>query len=98
MQLQRWPALRNGDVIEITIQQLGRVLFTQTLTLTNAGTAIETNMRRGVGVVNIKALNEGFASPNTAEITINNVTDGDSVQQYSLRTGENATLRVQTGR
>jgi hypothetical protein len=90
--------LEDGDVIEITIQQLGRVLFTQTLTLTNAGTAIETNMRRGVGVVNIKALNEGFASPNTAEITIDNVTDGDSVQQYSLRTGENATLRVQTGR
>jgi hypothetical protein len=90
--------IEDGDNIQIEIIQFGRVLFTQTLTLRIGGTPITAQMRPGVGLVNILALNEGFASPNTAEITVQNVVAGDSVQQYSLRTGENATLRVQVGR
>jgi hypothetical protein len=90
--------LEDGDIIDITITQLGATLFTQRLTLKNAGTAILTNLRQGVARVEIFAVNEGFASPNTAEISVNNVTAGDSVQQYSLQTGEIAILRVQTGR
>ena len=90
--------LEDGDIIDITITQLGQTLFRQRLSLTNAGTAIQSNLRQGVGRVEIFAVNEGFASPNTAEITIDNVVDGDPVQQYQLRTGEIAILRVQTGR
>lgn len=90
--------IEDGDNIQIEVIQFGRILFTQTLTLRTGGTPIEAQLRPGVGLVNILALNEGFASPNTAEITVQNVVAGDSVQQYSLRTGENATLRVQVGR
>ena len=90
--------LEDGDNINVTISQFGREIFTQDLSLLNAGTEFNINLRPGVASVVITALDEGAISPNTAEITLENVIEGDAVQTYSLLTGEQAVLRVEPGR
>ncbi len=66
--------------------------------MTHSWTDFDINLRPGVASVVITAINEGALSPNTAEINIENVTEGDAIQTYSLRTGETAVLRVEPGR
>lgn len=88
----------DGDIINVVISQFGRSIFETELSLLNAGTDFEINLRPGVASVVITAINEGAFSPNTAEINLQNVVEGESVQTYSLLTGETATLRVNPGR
>jgi hypothetical protein len=88
----------DGDIINIVISQFGRSIFETELSLLNAGTDFEINLRPGVASIVITAINEGAFSPNTAEINLQNVVEGESVQTYSLLEGETATLRVNPGR
>jgi hypothetical protein len=87
--------LQDGDIIDIEITQFGRVIFTTRLSLLNAGTSFVHGLRPGVAQMIITAVNEGSASPNTAEIQIDDVVRGEDTQQYSLRTGQSATLRIE---
>lgn len=90
--------LEDGDVVTLVITQLGRTLLNQTLTLRNAGDTLAATLRPGVAAVSITALNEGFASPNTARVVIDDVVEGVGDQSYSLQTGESAVLRVEVDR
>ena len=90
--------LEDGDDINIVISQFGRSIFETDLSLLNAGTDFEINLRPGVASIVITALDEGDISPNTAEISLQNVVEGEAVQTYSLLEGETATLRVNPGR
>ena len=87
--------IEDGDIIDVTLQQFGKTLYTGQLSLLNAGTAFKQQLRSGVAQLTIRALNEGTAPPNTAQVTIDNVVRGSADQQYSLKTGETATLRVE---
>lgn len=90
--------VEDGDIINIVISQFGRSIFETELSLLSAGTNFEINLRPGVASIVITAINEGAISPNTAEINLQNVVEGESIQTYSLQEGQTATLRVNPGR
>ena len=90
-------ALEDGDAIRISVSQFGRDLFNSSFVLTNAGQSINVPLRPGVAAVEVTALNTGEFPPNTAAVTISNVTNGEDVQTYSLGEGEQGILRVNTG-
>lgn len=95
--IMRDYSLEDGDIVDVVITQFGRKIFETRISLLNAGTDFNINLKPGVAAIEITAVNEGYSPPNTAAITINNVTEGESEQTYSLRTGETATLRVEPG-
>jgi len=95
--IMRDYSLEDGDIVDVVITQFGRKIFETRISLLNAGTDFNINLQPGVAAIEITAVNEGYASPNTAAITIDNVTEGENEQTYSLRTGETATLRVEPG-
>lgn len=88
-------SLEDGDIIDIELTQFGRNIFTTRLSLLNAGTEFLQTLRPGVARLLITAVNEGFSSPNTAEINIKNVVRGQANQSYSLNTGQTAALRIE---
>ena len=56
---------------------------------------ITLNLKRGSNDIVIVALNEGSSSPNTAEVAISHVTEGNSVQvSDGLDTGEKAEFSI----
>lgn len=95
--IMRDYSLEDGDIVDVVITQFGRKIFETRISLLNAGTDFNINLQPGVAAIEITAVNEGYASPNTAAITIDNVTEGENEQTYSLLTGETATLRVEPG-
>lgn len=89
--------VEDGDIIDVEITQFGRILYQKQITLTNVGDHFNIALQRGVAGLTVFAVNEGMLPPNTAEVTIDNVVRGDKTQQYSLRTGEFATQRIEVG-
>lgn len=88
--------LEDGDLVDITVEQFGRTIFTTRLSLLNRGTEFLHLLKRGVARLVITAVNEGAISPNTAELNLKNVVRGNATQTYSLRTGDQAVLRIET--
>jgi hypothetical protein len=86
--------VEDGDIVDVTVTQFGRTIFTGRTNLTNAGTSTSVNVRPGVSSIELTAVNEGRLRPNTAEINFENVTEGEAVQTYSLSEGETGTLKV----
>lgn len=95
--LLRDHALEDGDIVQIRITQFGRVIYEGQVNLTNAGEVFDLMVGRGVASLEIFAVNEGYSSPNTAQITVENVVRGEATQTYSLQTGQTATLRIEAG-
>lgn len=95
--LLRDHAAEDGDIINVRISQFGRVVYEGEVSLTNAGEQFTRLLKRGVASLDILALNEGSSSPNTAQITVDDVVRGEATQTYSLSTGETATLRIEIG-
>lgn len=95
--LLRDHALEDGDIVRIRISQFGKVIYEGTVNLTNAGQVFGMLLGRGVASLEIFAVNEGSASPNTAQITVDKVVRGQATQTYSLNTGQTATLRIEAG-
>lgn len=60
-----------------------------------ASAIVVRGLGRGVASLEILAVNEGSARPNTAQIKVDNVVRGEGTQTYSLATGETATLRIE---
>lgn len=89
--------IEDGDIVDVEVTQFTRTVFSQRVNLTNAGQRFDIGLNPGVATVNIEAVNEGALSPNTAAINIFNISQGDDNQDYSLRTGERAVLRVAVG-
>ena len=94
--LLRDHGAQDGDIVQITIQQFGRPIYQGRLSLTNAGDNFTLPLRSGVASLTIYAENEGQFSPNTAQINVQNVVDGEATQTYNLLTGQSATLRIAT--
>jgi len=86
--------LEDGDIVSLNIEQFGRTLFNANINLTNAGQTVQVNLNPGVASLEAFAVNEGAVSPNTAEISISNISEGEELQTYSLSTGETATLKI----
>ena len=95
--LLRDHALEDGDIVRVRISQFGHVIYEGTVNLTNAGEVFGMLLGRGVASLEIFAVNEGSASPNTAQITVDKVVRGQATQTYSLNTGQTATLRIEAG-
>jgi hypothetical protein len=95
--LLRDHALEDGDIVRVRISQFGRTIYEGEISLTNLGQIFNLGVGRGVASLEIFAVNEGFSSPNTAQITVDNVVRGEGTQTYSLNTGETATLRIEAG-
>jgi len=87
----------DGDRVNIAVSQFGRSLLNQSLTIKTSGTSFSVPVRPGVVTVNLTALNTGEFPPNTAALSIQGVTGGDSNQNYSLDEGGTAGLRVNVG-
>jgi hypothetical protein len=88
--------LEDGDLVDISVEQFGRTIFTTRLSLLNRGTEFLHLLKKGVARLVITAVNEGAVSPNTAELNLKNVVRGNAIQTYSLRTGDQAVLRIET--
>jgi hypothetical protein len=58
------------------------------------GTDFELVLQEGSNLLEIVAVNEGGVSPNTAELAITNVVEGDSVQEWRLLAGERGSLTI----
>ena len=95
--LLRDHALEDGDIVRVRITQFGHVIYEGTVNLTNVGEVFGMLLGRGVASLEIFAVNEGSARPNTAQITVDDVVRGQATQTYSLATGETATLRIEAG-
>lgn len=95
--LLRDNALEDGDIVRVRISQFGRIIYEGQISLTNIGNLFNLGLGRGVASLEIYAVNEGSAPPNTAQISVDNVVRGQGTQSYSLRTGETATLRIEAG-
>lgn len=82
----------DGDHIQIALN--GEIAL-EDHTLTEEGTIVSLNLKRGSNQIVIVALNEGTSSPNTVEVAISHVVEGSSVQvSDGLHTGEQAEFNI----
>jgi archaellum component FlaF (FlaF/FlaG flagellin family) len=82
----------DGDTVDIILNGItvsaGHVLAGP------PGTQMELILQAGLNLLEVVALNEGSISPNTAELIISNVVEGESVQEWRLLTGETGSLTI----
>jgi hypothetical protein len=82
----------DGDTVDIILNGLtvsaGHVLAGP------PGTDVELVLQAGLNLLEIVALNEGSISPNTAELSISDVIEGESVQEWRLSAGEIGSLTI----
>ena len=81
----------DGDRVNVYLN--GR-LISNNLMLKRNRTNIRLNLSTGSNVVEIKALNEGSQSPNTASMKITNVVQGKSQQKWGLKRGQTGRMRI----
>jgi hypothetical protein len=56
---------------------------------------VSVKLNSGENTVTVVALNEGDSPPNTVEVTVSNVVQGDSVQvSQGLATGQSASFTI----
>jgi PKD repeat protein len=75
----------DSDTIAI---YLNHKIIRSSLVLKKEKTKIELNLTDNINIIEIKALNEGTVSPNTASIEIEGVIEGENKQSWRLKTGE----------
>lgn len=96
----------NSRVITVSVWDHGRIdgdrvnlylngrMIRSNLKLKKNRTNIQLNLSIGSNVVEIKALNEGSISPNTASMKITNVIKGKSEQKWQLKRGQTGRMRI----
>ncbi|GAB4142428.1 MAG: hypothetical protein Tsb009_12760 [Planctomycetaceae bacterium] len=57
-------------------------------------TRLSLNLADGVHTLTVKALNQGTSGPNTASISISNVTKGKSSQRWNLKTSQQTSMKI----
>ncbi len=82
----------DGDTVDIVLN--GETVVASHVLVGPPGTDIPLTLAQGPNVLEIIALNEGAVSPNTAELTISNVVEGEAVQEWRLATGEVGILTI----
>ena len=81
----------DGDQVDL---YLNGAPVASDILLTNAGVTYHVTLISGTNTLTIHADNEGTAPTNTSELTISNVTSGNSVQTWVLTTGQDATMTI----
>ena len=82
----------DGDIIDLYLNG-NKILSSYTLTSTAHGVNVKLNS--GENEVTVVALNEGASSPNTVEVSISHVVQGDSVQiSVGMKTGQSASFKI----
>ncbi|MEE8441459.1 MAG: hypothetical protein V3S41_07045 [Spirochaetia bacterium] len=82
----------DGDTVDIILN--GTIVGAAHVLVGPPGTDLELTLQAGVNVLEVVAVNEGAISPNTAELVISDVVDGESIQEWRLTTGESGTLTI----
>jgi len=82
----------DGDTIDILLN--GSPVVTSHVLLAAPGTDFELVLQAGTNELEIVAINEGTVSPNTAELAISDVVEGEPVQDWRLSTGESGSLTI----
>lgn len=81
----------DGDRVDLYLN--GRVVR-QNILLQRAKTTFQLQINRGANTLEIRALNEGSSSPNTASMEISHVVQGRQNQKWNLKTGQTGRLRI----
>jgi len=82
----------DGDIIDLYLN--GEKILSN-YTLTSSAYGVSVKLKSGENQVTVVALNEGDSSPNTVEVSISHVTQGESVQvSQGLSTGQSASFKV----
>jgi len=82
----------DGDRIQLL---LNGAIVLEDHTLTETGTIVNLDLKKGTNQVVIQALNEGYSSPNTVYVAISHVVEGPSEQvSDGLLTGEKAEFTI----
>lgn len=95
VQVRIWDhGQEDGDIVQLFIN--GKPV--QQLRLTRAGATLSFPLAYGQHRLDVRALNEGSTSPNTASISISGVVQGNPQQRWSLKTGQTDGLTITVGR
>jgi hypothetical protein len=82
----------DGDTVDVL---LNGVVVSEGLVLPgDPGADVVLELRSGPNVLEIVAVNEGSVSPNTAQLLISDVTEGESAQEWRLLTAEVGRLTI----
>ena len=82
----------DGDRIDLFVN--GKKVMGDVL-LTSSPQTVRVKLNSGENTIQVTALNEGTHSPNTVEVSITNVTEGNAVQISSgLKTGQSTSFNV----
>jgi hypothetical protein len=82
----------DGDTVDVILN--GEIVLDNHVLIEAPGTDLALALESGVNLLEIFAVNEGGISPNTAQLLISNVIDGESDQQWRLTTGETGSLVI----
>jgi archaellum component FlaF (FlaF/FlaG flagellin family) len=82
----------DGDTVDIVLN--GSSVVAGHVLAAPPGTNFNLTLAAGPNLLEIIALNEGAVTPNTAELAISNVIDGNAVQEWRLATGETGALTI----
>lgn len=82
----------DGDTVDIILN--GITVSAAHVLVGPPGTNLGLTLRAGMNLLEVVALNEGTISPNTAELIISHVLEGESIQEWRLATGERGSLTI----
>jgi hypothetical protein len=82
----------DGDTVDIVLN--GETVGAGHVLAAPPGTVLELVLQAGINLLEVVALNEGTISPNTAELVISHVLEGESIQEWRLATGESGSLTI----
>ena len=82
----------DGDTVDVVLN--GITVSAAHVLAGPPGTDLELTLRAGMNLLEVVALNEGAISPNTAELVISNVLEGESIQEWRLATDERGSLTI----
>jgi hypothetical protein len=84
--------LIDGDQIDLIVN--GTYILSDHVLTRRPGTSANVTLNQGRNTVIVHADNVGSQQPNTATLEISNVTSGQSVQQWSVHMGQDASLVI----
>jgi hypothetical protein len=83
--------IEDGDRVTILVN--GKP-FIENLTILHLPKSFSLELGEGDNIITVRALNEGYVSPNTASIKISSVTQGKAEQVWDLDQNENGEFKI----
>ncbi len=85
-------SLVDGDTIDIRLN--GNTVVVHHVLVGPPGTAFLVSLQGGANLLDVVAINEGTVGPNTAQLSISNVTVGEAVQVWRLSAPQTGSLTI----